>query len=228
MRRSRPRRTAQCRTRQSIRQRLWTVARRPPRGRITRSARWRSRAAFSTAPTRLRGRAQLHHRRPALHGDPADPAVGERAPAADRSARGQSRQRLRLRHHRQKPARGQGREAADLRHPQPQHPGARRGRAGVRVRFGRKARQRDPRGSGIPPLRASIRGRCPGSTPPATAGCWRRRAVPRDRNRPWPYQLACMRSITPWSAAASLAGSRRAPSKLRSNAGAISKRIPIR
>ena len=53
-------------------------------------------------------------------------------------------------------------------------------------------------------------------------------AVPRDRNRPWPYQLACMRSITPCSAVSSLAGSRRAPSKLRSNAGAISKRIPIR
>ena len=52
--------------------------------------------------------------------------------------------------------------------------------------------------------------------------------APRGRNPPWPYQRACMRSITPCSAAASLAGSRHAPSRLRLNAGAISKRIPIR
>ena len=52
-------------------------------------------------------------------------------------------------------------------------------------------------------------------------------AAPPGRNPPRPTSCR-MRSITPCSAASSLAGSRRAPSKLRSNAGAISKRIPIR
>ena len=53
-------------------------------------------------------------------------------------------------------------------------------------------------------------------------------AAPRDRLRPRPYQLACMCSMTPCSAAASLAGSRRSPSRLRSSDGPISKRLPIR
>ena len=38
---------------------------------------------------------------------------------------------------------------------------------------------------------------------------------PRDRLRPRPYQFACMGSLIAWSEAASLAGSRRSPSRLR-------------
>ena len=44
----------------------------------------------------------------------------------------------------------------------------------------------------------------------------------------WHYQCTCMRSMTPWSAAASLAASRRSPSRLRSNEEPSSKRPPIR
>ncbi len=42
-----------------------------------------------------------------------------------------------------------------------------------------------------------------------------------------PDQLACMRSMTPCSAAASLAGSRRSPSRLRLSDDPISKRPPM-